>query len=129
MAKNIETIESLLSTIPIEGPRLIITKDTKEIYYDTSNKTRILLGTSSGSGSVSEEDVEKILEKLSSLTDEDISNLIKSIWEGDPDDDIDDKKVSDDVIGTVWKDEDDIDNNALIREIIRYVWGEGDGTI
>ena len=33
MAKNIETIESLLSTIPIEGPRLIITKDTKEIYY------------------------------------------------------------------------------------------------
>ena len=28
MAKNIETIESLLSTIPIEGPRLIITKDT-----------------------------------------------------------------------------------------------------
>ena len=64
MAKNIETIESLLSTIPIEGPRIIITKDTKEIYYDTSNKTRILLGTSSGSGSVSEEDVEKILEKL-----------------------------------------------------------------
>ena len=73
--------------------------------------------------------MEKILEKLSSFTDEDITNLIKSIWEGDPDDDIDDKKVSDDVIGTVWKDEDDIDNNALIREIIRYVWGEGDGTI
>ena len=77
MAKNIETIESLLSTIPIEGPRLIITKDTKEIYYETSNKTRILLGTSSGSGSVSEEDVEKILEKLSTFTDEDITNLIK----------------------------------------------------
>lgn len=101
MSKNIETKESLLSTIPIDGPRLIVTKDTEKIYYDTSDGRRLEVGSSSD---ISEEDVENILDRLSTFTNEDINNLIDDIWKGDPDITEDEKSLTQDIINSVWGD-------------------------
>ena len=126
MSKNIETTEALLSTIPIDGPRLIVIKDTQKLYYDTSDGNRILLNTSSGGGTVTEDEVETILEKLSTYTDEEINNFINTIWEGDPDAAIDEENLSEDVINSVWEGDPDADTNDedVINSIIKSVWGD-----